>query len=44
MSTSESGGDIDRVLKEKGRALRSQIQAEDDAPAPVQDMLDQLAD
>lgn len=36
--------DIDRMLKEKGRALKAQLQAEYDAMAPIQDMLDQLAD
>ena len=35
--------DIDRILKEKGRALKVQLQAEYDAAAPTQDMLAQLA-
>ena len=32
------------MLKEKGRALKTQLQADYDAAAPMQDMLDQLAD
>ncbi len=35
--------DIDRLLKEKGRVLKSQLQADYDAAAPMQDMLAQLA-
>ncbi|KAG8531641.1 uncharacterized protein KY384_003272 [Bacidia gigantensis] len=35
--------DIDRLLKEKGRALKAQLQADYDAAAPMQDMLAQLA-
>ncbi|KAL9613096.1 MAG: hypothetical protein Q9167_002353 [Letrouitia subvulpina] len=35
--------DIDRLLKEKVRALKVQIQADYDAKAPMQDMLAQLA-
>ena len=35
--------DIDRTLKEKGRALKTQLQADYDAAAPMQDMLAQLA-
>ncbi|KAL9040656.1 MAG: hypothetical protein Q9214_004396 [Letrouitia sp. 1 TL-2023] len=35
--------DIDRLLKEKGRALKVQIQADYDTTAPMQDMLAQIA-
>ncbi len=35
--------DIDRLLMEKGRALKAQLQADYDAAAPMQDMLAQLA-
>jgi len=35
--------DIDRLLKEKKRALKRQLQANYDAAAPMQDMLAQLA-
>ena len=35
--------DIDRLLKEKGRALKAQLQADYDATAPMQDMLAQIA-
>jgi len=35
--------DIDRLLKEKGRALKAQLHADYDAAAPMQDMLAQLA-
>jgi len=35
--------DIDRILKEKGRALKAQLQADYDAAAPMQDILAQLA-
>ena len=35
--------DIDRLLKEKGRALKAQLQADYDAAAPMQDMLAQIA-
>lgn len=34
---------IDYTFKEKGRALKAQLQAEYDAAAPIQDMLTQLA-
>jgi len=35
--------DIDRILKEKGRALKAQLQADYDTAAPMQDMITQLA-
>jgi len=35
--------DIDRILKEKGRALKAQLQADYDSTAPMQDMLAQIA-
>ena len=35
--------DIDRLLKKKGRALKTQIQADYDATAPMQDTLAQIA-
>ncbi len=35
--------DIDRILKEKGRALKAQLQADYDTAAPMQDMIAQLA-
>lgn len=35
--------DIDRLLKEKGRALKAQLHEDYDAAAPMQDMLAQLA-
>ena len=35
--------DIDRLLKENGRALKVQVQADYDATAPMQDMLAQTA-
>jgi len=35
--------DIDRLLKEKGRVLKAQLQADYDTAAPMQDMLAQLA-
>ena len=35
--------EIDRLLKEKGRAFKAQMQADYDATAPTQDMLAQIA-
>jgi len=35
--------DIDRILKEKRRALKAQLQADYDTAAPMQDMIAQLA-
>jgi len=35
--------DVDRILKEKRRALKAQLQGDYDAAAPMQDMLAQLA-
>lgn len=35
--------DIDRLIKEKERALKAQVQADYDAAAPMQDMLAQIA-
>jgi len=34
--------DIDRLLKQKGRVLKAQVQADYDAAAPMQDMLAQI--
>ena len=34
--------DIDRLLKQKGRVLKAQLQADYDAAAPMQDMLAQI--